>query len=182
MLYPQGTMGSLLPFASIHRRSPASAFDDFYRDEFPRLAGSLVIVCGDRGVAEELAQEAFTRALNHWDRVSLLDRPAGWLYRTGFNLLRAYWRRNARDERPLTTDPIVVPQDGSRVDLVRLLGRLSHQQRQAVVLRHVLDYSTDEAAEVMQISAGALRMTLHRAVESLRTYADVDFKEEDDGP
>jgi len=123
-------------------------------------------------LAEELSQEAFARALNHWDRVAVLDRPGGWLYRTGFNLLRTHWKKSKRRE-PTPPSPSATAAEagvgvGERIDLVRVLSILPDQQRQVVVLRHVLDYSTDEAADILGLSPGALRMTLHRAVETLR--------------
>lgn len=159
------------------RAQDISQFDGFYRREFPRLAGSLRIVCGDESVAEELAQEAFTRALNHWDRLGEWERPAGWVYRTGFNLLRTYWAKSKRSEDPLVREPFVPPAE-SQIDLVRLLGQLPLKQRQAVVLRHILDHSTDEAAEILGVSPGALRMTLHRAIENLRELSGIEIDEE----
>jgi RNA polymerase sigma factor (sigma-70 family) len=157
-------------------------FDTFYRREFPRLAGSLRIVCGDAALAEELSQEAFTRALNHWRRVSEYDRPAGWVYRTGFNLLRRHWRDQSRDDDPLVTEPVVVDADSDRVDLVRLLGQLPYSQRQVVVMRHILDHSTDEVADVLDVSPGAVRMTLKRAMDTLRERSNftIDEPEEDE--
>jgi RNA polymerase sigma factor (sigma-70 family) len=143
-------------------------FEAFYRKEYPRLAGSLRLVCGSDELAEEFAQEAFTRALNHWDRLVTYDRPAGWVYRVGFNEMRRYWRKKKRGDGPLVIEPVVRDDQTDRVDLVRVLSRLPLAQREAVVLRHVLDYSTDETAEMMGLQPGALRMTLHRAVQSLR--------------
>ena len=137
------------------------------------------MACGDPDLAEELAQEAFARALNHWDRVAPLERPAGWLYRTGFNLLRTHWKKSKRRE-PAPTQPPALDSGGDRIDLMNILLVLPEQQRHAVVLRHVLDYSTDEAAEVLGVSAGALRMTLHRAVDTLRKNTNLVLADEDD--
>lgn len=147
---------------------PADEFAAFYASQYPRLAGSLMTVCGDRGLAEETAQEAFARALTHWDRLQDYEKPAGWVYRTAFNLLRRHWQKTKRDEGPLLVDVASVTTDNGRIDASRALATLPFRQRQAVVLRHVMDYSTDEVATIMDISPGALRMTLHRAMESLR--------------
>lgn len=48
------------------------------------------------------------------------------------------------------------------------LATLTAKQRQAVVLRHVLELSVAETAHVMGISAGATRGLTHRAVGRLR--------------
>lgn len=152
-------------------------FEAFYRKEYPRLAGSLRLVCGSDELAEEFAQEAFTRALNHWDRLSAYDRPAGWVYRVGFNVMRQYWRKKKRGDGPLISEPSTHDNDSDRVDLVRVLAKLPLAQREAVVLRHILDYSTDEAAELLEMRPGALRMTLHRAVEALRKDHGLQLEE-----
>ena len=135
-------------------------------------------MCGDSDLAEELSQEAFTRALNHWARLKGYERPAGWLYRTAFNLLRSHWRATRRTELESIVEPREAFAEGERIDLVRLLSGLPFAQREAVVLRHVLDYSTEEAAEIAGVSLGALRMTLHRAMENLRTRANIELAEE----
>lgn len=157
---------------------PIDDFEAFYRAQYPRLAGSLRAVCGDAELAQELAQEAFARALLHWERLSSYEKPAGWTYRTAFNLLRRHWKRARRDEGPLVGDVADRDQGNDRVDLTRALATLPYRQRQAVVLRHLLDHSTDEVAAIMETSPGALRMTLHRAMESLRERYDIVLNEE----
>ncbi len=157
---------------------PVEGFADFYRAQYPRLAGSLRAVCGDGDLAADLAQEAFARALLHWDRLRDYDQPAGWAYRTAFNLLRRHWQKAGRDEEPLIREVPATESEGDRVDLSRALATLPYRQRQAVVLRHVLDYSTEDVAGIMEISPGALRMTLHRAMESLRHRYDIDLAPE----
>jgi RNA polymerase sigma-70 factor, ECF subfamily len=150
----------------------SAVFEDFYRQHYGRLAGSLRLVCGDIGVAEELAQEAFIRAYSRWDRVSKTPDPAGWLFRTGFNLSNRRWRSAARrrssvgvDESQLGT---VDGPNSDRAELIAALGRLPVKQRGAVVARHVLGYSTEEAAELLGMSPANLRTTLHRATAALR--------------
>jgi hypothetical protein len=46
------------------------------------------VITGSRGEAEDLAQEAFTRLFERWDRVAALDDPTGYLHRTATNLFR----------------------------------------------------------------------------------------------
>lgn len=157
---------------------PIDDFEAFYRAQYPRLAGSLRAVCGDSELAQELAQETFARALLHWDRLHSYEKPAGWTYRTGFNLLRRHWKKARRDEGPLASDLAATDPATDRVDLVRALATLPYRQRQAVVLRHILDHSTDEVAAIMETTPGALRMTLHRAIESLRERYDIILREE----
>jgi len=44
----------------------------FYAAEYPRVLGSLRWFCGDVAVAEDLAQETFTRVCERWEEVSAM--------------------------------------------------------------------------------------------------------------
>lgn len=148
--------------------SAASAFDAFYAAEFGRLAGGLRLACGgDERVGEELAQEAMVRAWANWKHVQTMERPAGWLYMTGFNLVRRRWRESRRSA-PDVGQRDQVEAAGSRLDLESALSRLPLQQRKAVIARHVLGFTTEETAELLSISPEALRAVLHRGVTALR--------------
>jgi RNA polymerase sigma-70 factor (ECF subfamily) len=142
-------------------------FAVFYRSEFGRLAGALCLMVGDRGRAEDLAQEAMLRAYRSWSRVGEMDRPAAWLHQVGVNLVfRRRRRLRGFAERPHQVDEFGLV--GVRAELIAALARLPVDQRTAVVVRHVLGYSTEEAAVVMDRSVGAVRAVLHRGVAALR--------------
>ncbi len=51
---------------------------------------------GERGRAEDAAQEAFARALRRWSRVGPMDRPATWVYVVAVNVLRRSFRVDDR--------------------------------------------------------------------------------------
>ena len=74
---------------------------------YPRLARSLASYCGDAGLGSEFAQEALARAWERWDRVSQMDAPAMWVYRTGLNLARSQARRRASEQRALAKERAV---------------------------------------------------------------------------
>ena len=67
----------------------SSTFEDLFEAERPRLFRILLLVTRDYAEAEEIMQEAFVRIWERWDRVSGLEDPRGYLYRTAFNLHRS---------------------------------------------------------------------------------------------
>lgn len=164
--------------------SDVAAFDALYRAEFGRLAGALRLLTGSRSVAEEVAQDVFERAWARWRRVEKLDRPEGWLYTTGFRLARRKMQRAhvgaevalaeggvgagrvAGDAGSIGRDPAGGAVD--RLVLERSILALPERQRQAVVARHVLGFSTEEAAAVLGVAPDALRQLLRRGVAALR--------------
>ena len=68
-------------------------FADFFRAEYKTLLRAMYLISGSRDEAEELAQGAFVKALERWDRVREMDNPAGYLYRTAVNTRRSVARR-----------------------------------------------------------------------------------------
>ena len=63
------------------------------------LVAALALHVGDRGVAEDLAQEAMARAVLSWDRVEAAADPRAYVYRIAFNLSASRWRRRQAERR-----------------------------------------------------------------------------------
>src|SRR3954468_6219910 len=72
-----------------------ASFEDFFGAEHARLFGALTLVTGDRFEAEEIMQDAFLRVWERWSRVSVMDEPGGFLFRTAMNVFRNRYRRAA---------------------------------------------------------------------------------------
>ena len=78
----------------------ATDFEAFYRAHADTVRRALAVTLGDAHVAAEATDEAMTRALARWRRVSTHDSPAAWVYRVGLNWAISRWRR-LRREAPL---------------------------------------------------------------------------------
>ena len=69
--------------------------DDEFRDAYPALFTlayrAAFRICGDRTAAQDLAQEALTRAYVHWPRLD--ERRDGWVVTTTVRLTIDRWRR-----------------------------------------------------------------------------------------
>jgi RNA polymerase sigma-70 factor (ECF subfamily) len=144
-----------------------TSFEDWYRSEYRNILHSLVLITGNGEVAVEAASEACARALERWERVSVMASPSGWTYTVGLNVARRALRR-ARIEAILLRRPAVPPpvrEDTPELwDAVRQLPR---QQRVAVVLHYVADLSQRDVASVMGVAEGTIAATLHTARKRL---------------
>jgi RNA polymerase sigma factor (sigma-70 family) len=140
-------------------------FGEWYRVVYPRLSAGLTVVGRDRELGRDAAAEACARALERWERVQSMAAPDAWTYRVGLNVLRRAQRRAAIERSLLrrnsrSTDVGPAELDPALWDAVR---SLSSRQREAVVLRYVLDLEQHEIAEVMGVSPGTIASTLHAA-------------------
>ncbi|HET7235789.1 MAG TPA: sigma-70 family RNA polymerase sigma factor [Actinomycetota bacterium] len=145
-------------------------FTDFFRTEYGTLLRAMYLLTGDRYEAEELAQDAFVKACERWDRVGRMGNPTGYVYRTAVNAHRSALRRIRSSARraltPQASDPISESDDRDR--LRRALATLPANQREAIVLVEWLGLSDVEAGRVLRISPGAVRVRISRARTSLR--------------
>jgi RNA polymerase sigma-70 factor (ECF subfamily) len=149
-------------------------FEDFFEVEYPRLSEALVLLTGDPFEAEELAQEAMTRVLERWDRVSAMDSPTGYLFRTAMNLHRNRVRRILARARRAFHEEATAPDHGSTVsdqqDVRLAIAKLSRAEREALILVDWQQLDAAEAAGLLGISASAVRVRLHRARTALRHH------------
>jgi RNA polymerase sigma-70 factor (ECF subfamily) len=149
----------------------ASSFEAFFGAERARLFGTLCLIAGDRSEAEELMQEAFLRVWERWDRVSELENPTGYLYRTAFNAFRSRLRRAVRATRRVvaSADPAdPFPGIDDRHDLLDALRSLPTRQRVAVVLTELTDLSSEEAGEILGIKPVTVRVLASQGRSALR--------------
>jgi len=151
-------------------------FEDLFADEHERLYRALYLIVGNSHEAEELMRDAFLHVLERWGRI---DDPAGYLYRSALNSTRSRFRRlTLAAKRTLTPgqpeDPFAAAD--LRDEMVRALRELPERQRAALVLVDLLDYRSEDAAEVLGVTAATVRsLASHgRAGMKLSLEADDD--------
>lgn len=149
----------------------ARSFESFFEGERSRLFGALCLVTGSRHEAEEIAQDAFLKLWERWDRVSTLEDPTGFLFRTAMNLFRNRARRAALAVRktlalaPSTDDLAAVEH---RDEMVRALRSVTPHQRAALILTGYLGYSSKEAARILRVRASTVRALATKARSTAR--------------
>jgi RNA polymerase sigma-70 factor (ECF subfamily) len=156
--------------------------DAFCRALGPRLVGSLVLYCGDRAVAEELAQEALARAFERWERVATMASPEAWTYRVAFNLARSGLRRQGaerRAHRRLRGDASVAvePPDATAVAVREAVAALPPRQRAVIIARFYGGLSVSEAASALGCAEGTIKAHTAQAIANLRASGLADLEE-----
>jgi len=156
--------------AVVDPETEARDFRAFFEHERVRLVRATLLLTGNVAEAEDLAQEALARVLERWDRVSEMESPDGYLYRTALNLNRKRLRRMTIAARRAIGvsdhDPLAAAED--RVDVLHAVASLPRPQREALVLVVWLGYATEEAGTLLGIEPGSVRGRLHRARQALR--------------
>jgi RNA polymerase sigma factor (sigma-70 family) len=146
-------------------------FEEFFRGEYTRLFRALCLVTGSRHEAEEVMQDSFLKVWERWERVALMEDPKGFLYRVAMNEFRSRYRSTARALKrkvsPTRSDDAFATVEDRDV-VIRALRTLIPQQRAAVVLTSLLDYSSEEAGRLLGMKAATVRALTTRARASIR--------------
>jgi RNA polymerase sigma factor (sigma-70 family) len=170
----------VLPPASLrHDDAPVErpSFEGFFEAERDGLFGALVLITGNRHEAEELAQDAFLAVWERWDRVSRMENPTGYLYRTAMNAFRKRRRRAAvavrRAVRLAPTVDVFAQVDARQVVASALAG-LSRRQRAALVLTELLEFNAEEAGELLGIKPVTVRVLASQGRAALKKTMERD--------
>jgi RNA polymerase sigma-70 factor, ECF subfamily len=139
-------------------------FGDFYAANVSALIATLYAYTGDLGAAQDAVQEAFTRALAGWDRVSRFDNPVAWIRRVAWNLATSRWRRIVVADRHLRAHRAAdVPgPEPDQVALITALKTLPDKQRRVIVMHYLGGLTGSEIAALEGTSEGNVRVLLHR--------------------
>jgi RNA polymerase sigma factor (sigma-70 family) len=152
-------------------------FDALFDRLFPEAARLAFRVVGDRTAAEDIAAEAFARALSRWTAVGALPYREAWVLRVTVNLavdtVRKKRPRPAADEHPDTTELATL-----RIALAHALATLPRRQREAIGLRYLSDLTDREVADVLGISEGTVRTHIRRGLRTLRVRFSDDIGEQ----
>ena len=155
----------------------ASAFEDFFRGQTQNLYAHLCLITGNRAEAEELAQDAFLKVWERWDRVADMEEPVGYLYRTAMNLFRKRYRRVGVALRKtvsveLHEDEFATAEDRSVV--AGALVELAPRQRAALVLTELIGFSSEDAGRMLGVRAGTVRALASQGRAAIKQHLEAD--------
>ena len=168
------------------RRARLAELYDAHGERTYRLA--LRYGRGDRGFAQDVAQDVFVDLIERLDGGAQIDNVGGWLYRAtvhrALNLLRrerflqlapVRWVLGMQAPAPREPDSIVV----ERAELRALLAdvdRLPDRQRVIVCMRHFDGTPQLEIAAIRCLSPGYVSKLLTRAEAQLARARDSEAK------
>ena len=170
----------------------AGDLERIYRQEATQIRAALAARLGDVGLAEELVQDAFIEALEHWPADGVPPNPGGWLATTARRKAIDRFRRDRAGQEKLallavTGAPGTAAHDGpgelagpatgaGRDEADELLGlifvcchpALSRESQIALTLRAVCGLTTAEISAAFLASEPAMGQRLTRARKALR--------------
>ena len=153
----------------------ASNFDHVVRAYSAELFHFALWLTRDRHRAEDVLQEALTRAWKSWSHVKDESARRSWLYTIVRNEFYREAGRGQRQEESIDAEVLAqVPdeRDFTRgVEARDLLQRLPAALIEPLVLQTVGGLSCEEVAKILGVSVGAAMTRLSRARSAVRKFA-----------
>jgi RNA polymerase sigma factor (sigma-70 family) len=170
-------------------RGPASAegvrarVAEVFRAEHARVVASVLRIVRDIDAAQDVVQEAFEQALDHWPAAGIPNRPGAWLLvtarRRALDHLRRARRAGARadalahatpgaEPAPDVAEPGEIPDDRLRLIFTCCHPALAADSRVALTLRLVGGLSTAEIARAFLVPEPTIAQRLVRAKRTIR--------------
>jgi RNA polymerase sigma-70 factor (ECF subfamily) len=146
------------------------ALETLFRRHWRGAHRAAFMIVRDAAAAEDIAQEAFLAAIRALDRFDRRRPFRPWLHRIVVNRAidharaRAL-RREVREEGDVAI--ATFDRQGLDDDLASALAALGIEQRAAIVLRYLLDYTPGEIAQILDLPRGTVNSRLRRGLDLL---------------
>lgn len=176
------------------------AFDEFVDHFRKRIFHYTYVMCGQREDAEEVTQDALLKIFEHFHELRDPESVKSWVFRIARNACLMKRRKSVfAPERELSIEefyPRAADGDHSlqiadwtalpdeqvlrhelRDALHRAISELPDIYKSAIILRDMEGLSTEEAAEVLEVSSDVVKTRLHRARLAIRHKLDEFLRE-----
>lgn len=156
-------------------------FEDFYRAQRDRIFRTVFATVGNFHDAEDATAEAFVRAHAQWDSLQTHPSPSGWVAITAKNIFIDSHRKARRFQKKMMV--LIEPEAAMNIDegfdeaLHATISQLPMRQREVLVFRIILELNSQETADTLGISVGAVGAHLNRALTTLRKKYTVQGKD-----
>ncbi len=182
------------------------AFDQFVAAYRPKIFQYTYMMCGHREDAEEVAQETMLKVFEKLDQLREPERMKSWVFRIARNACFMKRRKSSfAPTQELSLDELMpafhmeggqrkmeiadwsdLPDDQAiNAQLHKMLRRsieeLPEIYRSVILLRDMEELSTQETAEVLEITEDTVKTRLHRARLAVRKSLDLQLRADNGG-
>jgi RNA polymerase sigma-70 factor (ECF subfamily) len=155
------------------------AFGMLYDEYVDQIFRYVYYKVGNLTESQDLTGQTFLKAFENIDSYEMRDVAfSSWLYRIAHNLVVDFFRRESKRESvPIDDQPPTASTRGNPVEsvladleserLYKAMHKLTHNQREVLVLKFIDNLSNAQVAEIMGISVGAVKSTQKRGLLAL---------------
>ncbi len=176
-----------------------AAYEELIRAYGPRLLILAQNMLNDQDSAKDCLQEAYIQAFKNIDKFEERSTLSTWLYRITVNCALMHLR--SQKQKNETSFDALMPKfdgDGCRIEplwaefqsvetmmesaetkkvVYKAIQQLPEDYRIVLILRDIEELSTNDAAEILEVSKAVVKTRLHRARSALKKLLEPLLKE-----
>jgi len=146
---------------------------------YPKIVNFVYYLTRDRFLSEDIAQEAFARAIDKFDQLKDPDKFLPWLTSIAVNLVRTQIKHNQRvvsvsDMESYISFPFndyFSMESAENNEIQKLvqnaIAQLSPQEQKVITMRYYLDMKDKDIALALGVTIGTVKKQLFRARSKL---------------
>ena len=166
----------------------SDAFEKFVEHFRSKVFHYSWLICGSPQDAEEVAQETLLKVFDNFDQLREPEAVRAWVFRIAKNVCLMHRRRSvfapahelSLDELPGSSEvpDTLQPPDREllrselRNVIDRIIAELPSSYRAVVLLRDIEELSTEETAQILDLSIDVVKTRLHRGRAAMRQKLD----------
>ncbi len=161
------------------KKGDKEAFSEIYDNYLDKIYRFVYFKVSSKETAEDISGETFLKTLDYIISDKEIENLQAFIYRIANNLIIDHYRQNKKDvplenvehslldnkERHLLSDDLKTVE--------KALYELKDDHREIIILCYLDQLSTKEAAQILEKPEGTIRVTLHRALKTLREKLEV---------
>lgn len=155
---------------------PATQFEEIYIESYPKIRNYILKRCYDKELAEDITQEAFTKAYAHRLAFKPIGSPEAWIIKIAFNCYISYRRakQNAlRDNREPRLENKAEVRDELKeaqgeMDWEYLMKLLPPRKERIIRMRFELDMTNRQIGKTLGLAYGTVSREIYEAKNILR--------------
>jgi len=170
----------MIPCSEVLTSGKTAEFESLYEKYAVSLWKTIFNLTQNEDLAAEIQQEAFLKLWSAWSQDIVINFPSAWLSRVARNLLLDY-RKSAFSRYgtlPPNTMQGVLGEESEPADELerrewleqfsQALEQLSESDRDVLILKYFVGYSSVEIARIYEVTEGSMDMKFSRARRRLR--------------
>ncbi|MBX2873475.1 MAG: sigma-70 family RNA polymerase sigma factor [Saprospiraceae bacterium] len=171
-----------------HKETPAEASSldpHFFREEYAKLVAVITSYLGGNKwiTAEDIVQETFLKATEHWKKKGIPPNPQAWLFVTAKHIClnalkreklgKAYQHHIQREFEKIEKEGLPFTEEEIKDEMLKMMfvcchPTLSSDQQMALILRTLCGFSHSEIASAFLCTKETINKRLVRARSSLK--------------
>lgn len=165
-----------------------NAFEKFVHHFRSKIFRYSWLMCGQPEDAEEVAQETLLKVFENFDQLRDPERVRSWIFRIARNACLMQRRRSAfAPSHELSLDDLPPAEEVAGLDplpesqflrselravIDRVVSELPPVYRAVVLLRDLEELTTEETAQILDLSVDVVKTRLHRGRAAMRQKLD----------